>query len=291
MLKFAIGLTEDDRRVEFGEVFHVGAAMLFRDDIEAYVVGDDRKEVLDLYEFLLSLPKADSRVHKITREEYKEKYKDKFFTVLNKSSEEITKHYDQKAQYLTDAFLKDSERFKDEIKDYLCSKKIMIKGLKALVWIRKVTYDPERNITLCAIGQIKNLITDIGIIPIFIGSKFEDEAFSLTHLDSNLIEFWKDSPFQSDCIKKQLLMFQLLREEYNVLSAIGMMSGSIDGPAFLDMPTIFFARGKDAKRILSLASVIKSLKHIPVEFNEKFERLSITELENLKKELENLKII
>jgi hypothetical protein len=263
---------------EFGETYHVGAAMVFCTDVEAYLVGDGME---DRKEFLSSLG-GENRVHCITRNEY-DCERDKF-NYVGCTTNIIKQHFQNKRLDLEKFFLGrlSNEELK-EIKGFL-SQRIKDKTKKyVLVWIRNGGYKVERNITSLALKQLEKAVKELGYDPIYIGEKIEN-----IDAHQNLIEYYKDSIFTINRIRRQLWMFKLLQENC-VICATGMMSGGIDGPAFLGMPTIYFAKEDATGRMKQLDGVIPRYHHIPIEYKKEFEKFSEEEIgafKNILKEME-----
>lgn len=124
------------------------------------------------------------------------------------------------------------------------------------------------------------------------------EAVILTgpvHGLANAFEFntptgdFYNHPFfeKSDTIPKQLWFLDTLFRCHGAIASVGMMSGALDGPAmFFGRKTVYFARRDAAeKRMEKVSKKVTNLIWQPIAYKEKFERLSSTELEELKHRL------
>lgn len=154
-----------------------------------------------------------------------------------------------------------------------------------LIWIRDVKkYQKYRNITLDAVKQLKSIAKARGMLPVCIGNKMN----GLQIEDTDLIEFYNDSLFQKQkLIFLELCMFNELNKISESLVSVGMMSGAMDGPAFIGVSTIWVARNKNARRMKKFVPVVHRFKHAPIKYLRKFKRFSEEELKIIKNFLGN----
>lgn len=257
MIKIAIN------QHEFGEIYHIGAAMVLCENFEVYLVGDD---VTWKKKFIDSITSTDYRTKLISEVEYSELKKRDEFKNLSYMTKIISVKYlcdKESRRKIRDAFLKKRNENEACVRKFLNEKISDRTKMKILIWIRNRRYDSGRNSTIIALKQLRDTVKDMDLDPIFIGNTLVNIEEIITDRP-NFIRFYEDHPFEKDVLR-QLLMFELMRTEFNVKAQIGMMSGGMDGPAFLGMPTIWFATRPVAERRMDdLIDILPQYKKITI---------------------------
>jgi len=232
-----------DHEEAFGEIYHVAAAMVLETTVTATVIGQDGDERMEQALWFLREMGGKDRV-KQSPTDVKGDSKHKATEIIAKScaGEGIEK--------LRDAFLGisvDSSELDELLRSQLGPRRP-----RALIWSRKKKDNSShRDTTDGQVRQLVTLVKNLDAEPILIGDPIEEPPSDAV----NLLAFYKWPLFKRvENIALQLRMFDLLRRDRQVLAAVGMMSGGMDGPAFfIGIPTIWLARRKEAKgRMLKL---------------------------------------
>jgi len=132
---------------------------------------------------------------------------------------------------------------------------------KVLIWIRN---DPDyarwRNTTAACIQTLADEMKKNKLSPVLVGHGLA----SLTEDQKQwgqLVEFFEDDTFKQDpktSIARQLWMFELLKSSrFNIVAQIGMVSGGMDGPALLGLPTVEFAPSGNACRMHKFETLLE----------------------------------
>ena len=288
-------------KCEFGETYHVGAALLFDEDVEAYLIyEEDTKEIEGrkfFLEYVAQKKSCRKRVCIMQQVEYNKKKredgnkknrnrKDRFFGDLPDTADIIKLGFD--SEKIRKAFLGSLRDLdKDKVKSYLETKGLYNCCPKMLIWIRqRQCHGQERNITLKAVKQIKKVAADLDMFPVYVGHNLGGlEAGS-----TDLIEFYNDCIFKDkNGVSRQLCMFDLLREKSKSLVSVGMKSGGMDGPAFLGVPTVQFEKvpKKEKDRMGKLIGIVQLYKRVCLQ-KGKFAELSCSELSTLEREVKDI---
>jgi len=272
---------------EFGETYHVGASMVICEEVEAFLVGSEQNRVLKQQKHFLSVV-GKRGVKVLSDEEYDKRKRKREFDHLRNTTKIIAAGFQSHSQKIKAAFLKGVKpEDKEKVKCYLGRKGLLSGDHKVLIWIRqRKCYEEHRNITLHAVSQLKELAKKMERFPVCVGHNID----GLQKEESDLVEFWRDCPFDNEKgIFLQLYMYQLLNEKPKSLVSVGMMSGAMDGPAFIGVPTIWFAKECIAKmRMKQLVDIVPKFQWLPIQYTGRFERLSCCELAELRQRLSSL---
>jgi hypothetical protein len=235
---------------EFGEKYHVGAALLLAPKLRVLVVGPDKHFAVPFLSLL-----ADGRVERI---ENVPSARSTYHRVSESTGIYCQQWSPEAPQRLCEAALKTVRQKETDVMAFLARRNGFLKKPAALVWARNEDYQPERNSTSTSISQLVSLVEEVGLCPIVIGRRVADWLPSA----DNLIEFYKNSLFRGhDSIATQLLMFDSLIRTCGVRVSIGMKSGGMDGPGlFLGLPTVSFfePNRRSSRRLKQIAKTIKN---------------------------------
>lgn len=262
---------------EFGEKYHVAAALALEPQLQAVVVGPDRHFARA---FLAQFGRE--RVGSVEKEsfigsEYLETRRSTPIYCSNWSPDAHTR--------LADMALQEVRAKAADMQTYLKTRIGSDKARAALLWVRNEKGPSEkRNTTVESIESLAELVLGESLRPIPIGA----------HLDKwqpptdNLIGFFDDPPFCSTHkISAHLLMFETLMQRHGVCISIGLKSGGMDGAGlFLGLPTVSFSRlGRSSRRVKQIERTIGNFRVIPLsKRNAKiFHDHTDQELEQLRK--------
>jgi len=261
---------------EFGELYHLATALILKPELKCAFSGcpEEHKHYKHYINFLEKF--SQNKINIVCPPPSKVS-KSKYLTM--DYTAEIFKRYSGQPNNVHKRF--NEFIYPNRFKDFGDSLGLKKSEKHCLLWIRNSTdppYKEERNITSIAINQISNLVLDANIKPILIGPQIG----KYTHRTDNLIEFYKYEPYKDPL--NQLSLIKYLREQYDLRFSIGMMSGSMDGPAFaFGLRTVYLARDNDNNRMKKVCKTFSQFTHIPIKFNKYFVCLSQDELEKIKK--------
>lgn len=141
---------------------------------------------------------------------------------------------------------------------------------KVIVWIRsKKDGSALRNLYAPSLKQIVEQIRKSGINSVILmGDPINSDLQKV--LDGygrmtfyNLTEFHKRPGFKllmgNHKISGQLFFLKILQTQFNVKLAIGMMSGALDGPAFIGLPIIMLTTESPNNRIPAASTRVKTM--------------------------------
>jgi hypothetical protein len=115
------------------------------------------------------------------------------------------------------------------------------KGKKVLLWLRYVSYQPERNTCYPELVQLVERVLAVGLVPILIGDGLRDGEALAGTVDMTL--FWKLPIFQgTDMRRAQLQLFEHLTNAHGLVGQIGVTTAGMDGPALMGLPTMYLTQ-------------------------------------------------
>ena len=254
----AVGRTRKNE-LEFGEFYHLATALILRPESKYVLFGEIPKGIITFLDLFGETPKPLD-VKKYNKFNYHSiGYTADIFKMFIGKHDELSKVKTKFISLIDDNLSNDH---KEQIKKKVKKLNLNTKTKKCFVWIRKGKYKPNRNISSIGLIQLKNILNDFNIEPLFVGATIGD--FKKEN-NNNLIEFYNDEPFNNCNILEQLYLFRILIEEYNFLFSVGMKSGSMDGLAFaFNFRTFYFATNDSNKRMNKVSQVFSQLIHIKI---------------------------
>jgi hypothetical protein len=237
----------------FGELYHLGAAMILDEGFAgSIVVGDETFSQAEYEKQRLFLrttaPNADGRLRSIQRVDY-----ERGGAPASNATKAITAAFAKDAaaarQRLLDRWI-GTMRKADEL-DVKAAVPEAIRDHarpKLLVWSRVSDYEPERNMTAEVLEQLVQRAVSLGIRPILLGNPLAEAQLRARGDVDVLFGHWKLPGLATpDTYQRQLCFAHLLRRDHRVLGAVGVKSGTLDGPALLGMPTVQLESKHDPK--------------------------------------------
>lgn len=152
---------------------------------------------------------------------------------------------------------------------------------KVLIWVRqRDEYATERNMTPECCRQLADLCRSMKTKPVFVGDRIE----GFDSGSCNLWDYYNETWFKPNSIAKQLWFLRRLYDEGAVIASVGMMSGAMDGlPMICGRKAVFLAKNKHAKkRMAKVAKVVRAMKWVKLNYSGSFQKLSPTELGEVK---------
>jgi hypothetical protein len=243
---------------EFGEAYHIALAMYKNQDINVDLVYDkDQKDMAQQEEFFGKLF-GKERIRTVSRSTYDELDNQELYLSLKKSYIYLEGLRNNKNQIRTFFFKQLSEEDRQIIESY-----VKIKQCKPdiLFWIRNnQCYQTCRNTTVKSVKQIHKIAKSNRWEIAFIGDYLEGIEGLISRKEGDLINYYNDKQFRSNTYLRQLYFYDQLQPKRKTYISIGMMSGAMDGPAFIGIPTIWFGRNSvfddEVKRIERLGNLI-----------------------------------
>lgn len=282
---------------EFGEAYHIGASMIFDRSVKVTLVYDKKpKEAVDKEIFLQQIDGNSKRIRYMQRKKYEIKKKNNEFTPLKETAEIINSEFKENKETAQKKIRKNflqylSAHDKEKVENFIKNNFKNKKSNKIFIWIRSSSYEPQRNTTVESVAQLIKICKKIDLIPILIGTYISGIEKYIYPRQPNLINFHKLDIFQIKNYVRQLYMIEVLRKNYNLKCSIGIMSGAMDGPALLGLPTFWIAKNKNNKIISKLEKReikrIDKWKNIPnyskieVESTPHFMKFSKDELSDI----------
>lgn len=257
--------------IEFGETYHTAGAMLCSREILAQIKDASTQQVIFLASIFdrsrlrsehSEVPLAKGKSTDILCEWFrKASDQDKIFSQLFQSL--MHNFFTSKAQ---------ADNLINQCQSYLCSRGLTDKSSsKAIVWLRNKDEQltRHRNLSTTALKQLIIEIEHANISHVILMGDpptREQEALLLTKNNLttyNMTDLYKHPGFQvlvsNYQIAGQLLFVKVLQKHFNVKFAIGMMSGAMDGPAFIGLPTIILTDESPVDRIPRAGEMIKTM--------------------------------
>ncbi|GEM_PF-3105936 len=273
---------------EFGESYHIGGALALNDSFKAHCILPAPKQL----SFLKSIT-APGTISEINKEQFSKNRKREIYTKHSEATKYIAERNDLKT--IKERFISSSPEDIESISNYLLSH-FDKSSRKVAIWIRSVKSNhTNRNSTHCSLKQLRKLVNELEFQAIFIGEPLGNVAELCEGGNVLLNDFYNNHPFDIDdtAIRRQLLLFWKLIQEYRLIASIGMMSGAMDGPALLGVPTLFFASEHIInKRMKYWTDTFRHYKAVHLEQNTddcKFEKFSTADLEKIKEHLADMK--
>ena len=111
-------------------------------------------------------------------------------------------------------------------------------GSKVLHWVRYGAHQPTRNTRYPELAELARRTLAAGLVPILVGDAVRDGHLPAGAIDMTL--FWKEPIFQGDDMRRaQLQLFEHLKRAHGVVGQLGVTTAGMDGPALMDLPTIY----------------------------------------------------
>lgn len=143
---------------------------------------------------------------------------------------------------------------------------------RAVIRIRQTAGESAtRNSTRDLLKQIRTVLNEVGINEfILVGDPpmgqekglAPSRIYDLTnfHQSDTFLDVFAGQSF-----KGQLYVLDLLYRRYNARITLGMMSGALDGPALMGVPTIFFQDESGGTRMKTLAEALPTMQRVEYE--------------------------
>lgn len=119
-------------------------------------------------------------------------------------------------------------------------------GMKVLLWLRYVAYQPERNTSYPELVQLVERMLTVGLVPILIGDGLRDGEAPPGTFDMTL--FWMLPIFQGpDMRRAQLQLFEYLKDAHGLVGQVGVTTAGMDGPALMGLPTLYLTQAPNPR--------------------------------------------
>lgn len=268
------------KKNEFGESYHIAAAMLSNCNLDADLTEASRRQQYFFYSIF-----NQSRINKL-RPSIATNESTGFISQYFESRDGGEDGYEGLFQKLLVNFIEPGEQeenLKTQFSEYLISLGLTDKESdKAIIWIRRQLGSENRNLTLSTLLRLVDEIKRQKIQHIILAGDCLAEGEKVSLFSKQEVTFYDLTQFHlrpgfqlmvgNHETAGQLFLFKRLQDDFKARFAIGMKSGAMDGPAFCGLPTLNFL-DESSNRIKKAAETIKTIIPLPYESENKIEEV------------------